>query len=288
MPGVNLNKIIADAGSRLQEVGIEAGPAEAELVLCDLLDCDRLFLYLHGPSLIDEALLKKFDAIIQKRLTRYPLQYILGNAWFYGRKFLVNEEVMVPTPETELLLESALRAVRFCKSDPVRLLDIGAGSGVVAVSARLENQDIDITASDISPEALRVAKLNAGRFEVDERIRFVESDLFDAFDSSDKFDIIVSNPPYISDRQYEEVEPEVKADPTLALLGGEKGLDVITKLIDRAPDFLTRPGFLMFEIGFDQANEVFSMVKKDGRYLECSLIKDLSDIDRIVICKVGQ
>ena len=130
MENVNVNKLIADAGKKLQEVGIEAGPAEAELVLCDLLDVDRLQLYLHGHALIDDKILQKFNAVIRKRLTRYPLQYILGNAWFYGRKFLVNGDVMVPSPETELLLESVLRSVRFCQSDPVRLLDVGVGSGV--------------------------------------------------------------------------------------------------------------------------------------------------------------
>jgi release factor glutamine methyltransferase len=287
MPDFNLNKLIAEAGARLQEVGIEAGPTEAELILCDLFDFDRLHLYLDGPSMIDDDILQKFNDIIEKRLTRYPLQYILGNAWFYGRKFLVNEDVMVPCPETELLLETALRATRFCGSDPVRLLDIGVGSGVVAVSARLENEDLDITAVDISEDALHVARVNAGRFEVEDKIRFFKSDLFEVFGPDDKFDIIVSNPPYVSDSEYEQVEPEVKADPKLSLLAGSTGLDVIQRLIAEAPDHLMRPGFLLFEIGFDQADEIFELVKDDGRYCDYSLLKDLSDIDRVVILKVA-
>ncbi len=286
MAGVNINALIAEAGKKLQEVGIEAGPIEAELILEDLLDIDRLQLYLNGPSLITDDILKKFDAVVKKRLTRYPLQYILGNAWFYGRKFLVNEDVMVPTPETELLLESLLRAVRFCESDPVRVLDMGTGSGVVAVSAKLENPDLDIAAVDISPDALHVAQVNAERFDVAESIRFMQSDLFENIEPSERFDIIASNPPYITSGEYGGLEPEVLADPKVALVSGPKGLDIITRLVAESPDYLARPGFLMFEIGFDQADEVFAMVKGDGRYVDCSLFKDLSDIDRLVVCKV--
>ncbi len=287
MPDINLNKLIAQAGEKLQEVGIEAGLVEAELILCDLLDFDRLHLYLHGPSMLDDKLLQKFNQVIEKRLTRYPLQYILGNAWFYGRKFLVNEDVMVPCPETELLLDSVVRAARFCKSDPVRLLDIGTGSGVVSISAKLENENLEVTAVDISDEALHVAQVNAGRFEIEDEIRFIRSDLFEALEAGERFDIIASNPPYISVSEYEEVEPEVKADPKLSLLGGPKGLDIINRLVAEAPDYLMRPGFLIFEIGFDQAEVIFDMVKSDGRYSDCSLLKDLADIDRIIICKVN-
>jgi release factor glutamine methyltransferase len=286
MPEVNLNKLIAEAGKKLQAVGIDAGLAEAELILCDLLDFNRLHLYLHGPSMIDDEIIEKFNRIVEKRLTRYPLQYILGSAWFYGRKFLVNEDVMVPCPETELLLESILRARRFCESSPIRLLDIGVGSGVVAISAKLEDDNLDVTATDVSPEALHVARVNAGRFEVDNKIRFIQSDLFGAIAKEEKFDIIASNPPYVSESEYEEVEPEVKADPRLSLLAGPRGMDIIERMIAKAPDFMARPGFLMFEIGFNQSQDIFDLVESDGRYSDCSLLKDLSDIDRVVICKV--
>lgn len=286
MAKVNVNSFIAEAGKKLEQVGIEAGPAEVELILCDLLDVNRLQLFLNGPSLIDEKIRKKFDAVIKKRLTRYPLQYILGNAWFYGRKFLVNEDVMVPTPETELLLESILRSARLCASDPVRLLDVGVGSGVIAISAILENAELDVTAIDISAEALRVAQVNADRFGVADSIRFIHSDLFAALGDDERFDIIASNPPYISTGEYDELEPEVKADPPLALLAGPRGLDVISRLIAEAPDYMERPGVLMFEIGYNQVEEIFTLVDEDGRYAEYTLLKDLNDLDRLIICKI--
>jgi len=285
-PPINLNAVIANAAKKLEAAGIEAGAAEAEIVLCELLDFDRLHLYLHGPSLIDENLLREFDTIIDRRTTRYPLQYILGSAWFYNRRFVVNEAVMVPCPETELLLENVLRIARFCKSDPVRLLDVGVGSGVIAVSAKLENEALDVTAVDISPDALAVARQNADAFELDGQIRFVQSDLFSSLDKSERFDIIASNPPYIADYEFPTLPPEVKADPKAALLGGEKGLDIIKRLVREAPDYLTRPGYLLFEIGYNQSDDVFALIDSDNSYSDFSVLKDLADIDRIVMCKV--
>jgi release factor glutamine methyltransferase len=283
----NLNTLISDAAQKLEAVGIESGAAEAEYILCELLDFDRLHLYLHGPSLIDDDLIERFNTIVTKRLTRYPLQYILGVAWFFGRKFVVNEAVMVPTPETELLLDSILRAARQCRSHPVSVLDVGVGSGVLSVSATLENQELDIMALDISEAALGVAKQNAERLEAVERIRFIQSDLFAALKPEQRFDIIASNPPYIADGEYDGLPPEVKADPRISLLGGPKGMDVINRLIKEGPDYLKRPGYLMFEIGYDQAEDVFSSVQADSHYVDCTLLKDLNDVDRVIICRVG-
>jgi len=286
MAAGNLNTLIADAARKLETVGIESGGAEAEYILCELLDFDRLHLYLHGPSLIDDALIARFEAIIAKRLTRYPLQYILGVAWFFGRKFIVNEAVMVPTPETELLLDSILRASRRCRSHPVTVLDVGVGSGVLSVSAALENPELAITAVDISDAALGVARQNAERLDAADRITFVQSDLFSALKPGPQFDIIASNPPYIADGEYDGLPLEVKADPRISLLGGPKGMDIINRLIKEAPDYLRRPGYLMFEIGYDQAQDVFAAVQADSRYVDCTLQKDLNDIDRVVICRV--
>lgn len=284
MPKANLNRILAKAAEKLETAGIDAGMAEAEIVLCDLLDLDRLKLYLDAAGLITDDIRNTFNAVIERRCTRYPLQYILGSAWFYNRKFLVNESVMIPCPETELLLESVLRAGRSLQANPVRLLEIGCGSGVVAVSAALEDPQLDITAIDISEAALAVARQNAERLGVAAPLRLMISDLFSAL-SGERFDIIASNPPYIADGDYAELPPEVKADPKISLVAGLRGLDIIKRLVTEAPDHLNRPGILMFEIGYDQAEAIFEMVDVDGRYADCILLKDLADIDRIIICK---
>ena len=282
----NLNLVISEAAKRLEEVGIEAGAAEAELILCDLLDCTRLHLFLQGSSLLNDELMEKFNAIIEKRLSRYPLQYILGSSWFYGRKFKVTEAVMVPCPETEILMDSVLRSARFCPSKPVRILDIGTGSGVLALTLKLENPELEITASDVSEEALAVARENAARFKIEDDIRFLRSDLFAAIRDDEKFDIIASNPPYITTGDYEDLPPEVKADPTVSLLAGELGLDIIERILIEAPDHLNVPGYLIFEVGDNQAQGIFEIVDQDKRYSDCMLIKDLADIDRIVLCKI--
>jgi len=286
MSKMNLNRLIADTATRLKEAGIDDGAAEAELILCELLDFDRLHLYLNGPSLLDDHILQKFNDIIERRLTRYPLQYILGSAWFFGRKFMINEAVMVPTPETEFLLDLVLGASRNNKSPHPKLLDIGCGSGIIAISAKLENPNLEVTALDISNAALQVARQNAAHFEIDNQLRFVESDLFTSLGKNEKFDIIASNPPYIADGDYDGLPPEVKADPKTALLGGVRGLDIISRIITESPRYLHPAGFLMFEMGYNQAEEVLEMVKKDGRYVSCNLIKDLNDIDRVAVCRI--
>lgn len=286
MSKINLNRLIADTAARLKEVGIDDGAAEAELILCELLDFDRLHLYLNGPSLLDDQLLRKFQDVIEKRVKRYPLQYILGSAWFFGRKFVVNEAVMAPTPETEFLLDLVLRGARNGKLPYPKLLDVGCGSGVIAISAKLENPNMEVTALDISAAALKVTRRNAARFEIDDQLRLIESDLFASLEKNERFDIIASNPPYIADSDYDGLPPEVKADPKRALLGGEKGLDIISRLISEAPGYLHQSGFLMFEMGYNQAEEVLEMVKRNGRYVDCTLIKDLNDIDHMAVCRI--
>lgn len=287
MPDNIINELISKAAAKLKAAGIDAGKAEAEIVLCDLLECERLKLYLDGHALITPKIIEDFHHIIDRRQSRYPLQYILGSAYFYGRKFLVDENVMVPCPETELLLESVLRTARLSNASPVRLLDIGTGSGVVSISSKLENPALDVTASDISPDALAVAQKNAELFGVAQDIRWIESDVFSAIDPAQRFDIIASNPPYIASDTYDMLPPEVKADPTLSLLGGKQGMEVIERLLKQAPDYLNPSGTLAFEIGYDQADAIFEIVRADNRYVHYSLLKDLADIDRIVICKTG-
>ena len=279
----SLPKFIADKGHILETVGIEAGKAEVELILCNLLDVDRLNLYLHGPTLITDDILTKFDGVLNRRATRYPLQYILSEMWFYGRRFHVTPDVMVPTPETEVLCEAALGFLRKKNCVSPHILDIGVGSGVISVTMANEFPSCEILALDISPGAIAVAARNAQTLGGHERITFRESDFLAAVKQNERFDLILSNPPYISEAEYVALPPEVLADPKIALTSGDEGLDAIKIILRDAPRFLAPGGRIMFEIGYNQAERVAQLTESDSRYRSIVILKDLNDIDRVVI-----
>jgi len=251
---VSIPQLIVEKAKRLEQAGIDVARVEVEWILCKVLGVDRLNLFLHGSQLLDDDKLTEIDKIISKRATRYPLQYILEESWFYGRKFFVSPAVMVPTPETELLCGRALEFIRKHKADIPRILDLGVGSGVIAVTIATELENVALVALDIS-----------------------------AITSSERFDLIVSNPPYIREPDYAGLPPEVKADPKIALTSGEDGLAAIRVILREAPDYLTDNGRIMFEIGFGQSVAVAELTEEDDRYCEIDIIRDLNNIDRLVI-----
>jgi release factor glutamine methyltransferase len=279
----NLPSLITGKAKALHEAGIDQAEAEVEIILCHLLQTDRLHLYLDGHRLLNDSTLTKLDGIIQKRATRYPLQYILGEAWFYGRRFYVSPDVMVPAPETEVLCETAVGFVRERKITKPRILDLGVGSGVIAVTMVRELQDCSVLAVDISLPAIEVAKKNAENLGVNNNVQFRCSDFFNSITSEETFDLILSNPPYISEKEYETLPPEVLADPKIALFAGKEGLDAIEIILRDAPNYLVPGGRIMFEIGYRQAEAVTRLTEKDRRYTSIVIIKDLNDIDRVVI-----
>jgi len=275
-----------EAEAELRQAGIDAAAAETEIILLSLLSIERIDLYLHGAKLIDDEILGKFHDIVKKRATRYPLQYILGEMWFYGRRFAVNQSVMVPTPETEILCETAVHFIDFMGLNKARVLDIGAGSGVIAVTVAGEIDDADVTAVDLSPDALEVARVNAETHGVADRISLVCSDLFSAIIPHKQFDLILSNPPYISEEEYKDLPPEVLADPKISLVAGEQGMDIIEAIVEKSPDYLAPSGRLIFEIGYNQADLVTKLTENDNRYISLTILRDLNDVDRVVMLGV--
>jgi release factor glutamine methyltransferase len=282
---LQLPKLIVEKARLLEQAGIECSRVEVELILCHLLDVDRLNLYLHGENLITDKILSRFDQILKRRATRHPLQFILGEAWFYGRTFLVNEAVMAPTPETELLCESAIRFVRESGLESPKILDLGVGSGVISVTLACELEYADILAVDISPQALEIARKNAKLMEVGGKIDFRQSDLFSSLTTEETFDLILSNPPYISEEDYPDLPPEVLADPKVAMVSGSEGLDHIRRILDEAPDYLVEGGLLAFEMGFDHADKVTKITERDSRYISLTIVQDLNDIPRIAMLR---
>ncbi len=268
---------------QLTAAGIEQAEAEVEWVLCHVLGVDRLRLYLDGDTLLTEEALLRADEIIRRRVTRYPLQFILQESWFYGRKFFVTEAVMAPTPETEMLVESGLRFLSGRELAAPKILDVGVGSGVISVSLAKENSSCRVVALDISAEALAVARRNAVDHEVADRVEFRESDFFAAVADGERFDLIISNPPYIAEPDYGGLDPEVRADPKIAMTSGPDGLDAIRVILREAPEHLNPGGRIMFEIGHDQAETIMTSTGSDSRYTSFVLLQDLNDRDRVII-----
>ena len=279
----HLTKFISEKGKILEDAGIDRGKAEVEIILCSLLDIERLQLYLYGEKLINDDIIDKFDKILEKRRTRYPLQYILEESWFYGRRFFVSPAVMVPTPETELLCETAIGFIKKHKLSNPNIIDLGVGSGVIAITLAKELPQCRIMALDISDEALDIARKNAQDLKADDKITFLQSDYFTNIDPNQKYDLILANPPYISEDEYKELPPEVLADPKVSLTSGDEGLDAVKIILRDAPDYLNKNGRIMFEIGYNQADRVVELTGDDDRYNSIVILKDLNDIDRVVI-----
>jgi len=214
-----------------------------------------------------------------------PVQYIVGHSEFCGMNFLVDERVLIPRPETELLVRAA--ADIFCSIPntqyPIHILDLCTGSGCIAIALTKMLPDCKIVASDISEEALALAKLNASKLDAGRNIEFVSSDLFSKIRG--RYDIIVSNPPYIAGFEFETLQKEVLMEPRLALYGGEDGLDFYRRIIQEAPRYLNSGGYLVFEMGFGQAGEIKEIVDGAGAFKVTDIEKDFNGIDRVLIAR---
>ncbi|MBD3258444.1 peptide chain release factor N(5)-glutamine methyltransferase [candidate division GN15 bacterium] len=283
-----LPEFIAQQAKRLAEVGIDVPKSEIEWMLCHVMKIDRLHLYLYGHTLFDEARRARFEEIVQRRLTREPLQFIIEEAWFYGRKFYVNPSVMAPTPETEGLCEAAMGFIERRGWEAPRILDVGVGSGVISVTMACELAGASVVALDVSAEAIEVARRNAHELEVADRIEFRQSDLFSVLADDERFDVILSNPPYIREVDWEDLMPEVKADPKIAMTAGPEGLDIVRRLVADGARYLNPGGRMMFEIGLGQSETVTTIAQEHGAYSFVNCIKDLNDLDRIMILGVSE
>ncbi|HEX5036623.1 MAG TPA: peptide chain release factor N(5)-glutamine methyltransferase [bacterium] len=279
-------KLIQWTTGHFEKKGIPNPRLDAELLLASVLKCKRVDLYIGFENAVSEKHLAEYKALIERRAKREPLQYILGETEFWGLKFKVTPEVLIPRPETELLVEECLKFVgaQFIAPGPDEsgpyILDIGTGSGCIAVSLAKHIPEAKVVATDISKESLEVAKENAEANGVADRIEFVASDIapwlfFETRGS--KFDLIVSNPPYIDPLELDLLQAEVsRHEPRRALDGGKGGLEIVDKILTEAPDFLKSPGRLMLEVGEGQAE---ALKKK----YPCETRKDYGGIERVII-----
>lgn len=264
----------------LEKKSVESSRANAEILLAEILKCKRLELYLSFDKPLNEIELNQYREFIKQRGLRIPLQYIIGNVEFYGMKFMVNQNVLIPRPETELLVEKII--IENQNSDNLRILDIGAGSGNISVSLGKHLTNSKVIGIEISKLAISVAKQNAALNLVNENVAFVKFDIMsDNLSKLKKFDLIVSNPPYVSENDFAELEPELKLhEPTIALTDGNDGLTFYKKIISSVTQLLNPSGKIYFEIGKDQHHLIMDMMK--DKFTDVKSYKDYSGIDRIV------
>lgn len=270
--------ILKEATQILQVAGVPEARREAGSLLSFVIGKDRTFLISHADDELDEHHVDLFRDAVERRGAGEPLQYITGVQDFFGREFRVTPGVLIPRPETELLVEAALEV------NNKLICDVGTGSGCIAITLLCELDDARAVAVDKSPTALEIAKFNARKLSVAERAEFVVSDCFDALDARE-FDLIVSNPPYVSADALAGLQREVRDhEPFVALSPGADGLSIIRRLINEAPVFLKPNGHLIMEIGFDQGEAIPQLIDANDWELR-EIRPDLQGIPRIVVLR---
>ncbi len=250
-------EVISKSSDFLAKKGVESPRLQTELLLSHVLQLPRMKLYLNFERKLTEPELDGVRKLIQRRGQREPLQHLVGSTSFCGLEMAVNRHVLIPRPETELLAEAGWQFLATLSSQPSTALDFGTGSGCIAIALAAKSPTTRVVALDVSTEALAMARQNAAHNKVMERLEFRHGDGFAAMKSGERFDLIVSNPPYIASAEIETLQPEVRDhDPRGALDGGADGLDFYRRLAAEAGDFLQPHGKLMLEFGEGQAEAI--------------------------------
>ncbi|MFN3534827.1 MAG: peptide chain release factor N(5)-glutamine methyltransferase, partial [Desulfatiglandales bacterium] len=284
-PRWTIEGLLRTSAEYLSEKGIENPRLNAELLLSKALNLSRLKLYLDLKRPLTEQEASDFRILIKRRLKREPLQYILGTAPFYTVQLKVGPGVLIPRPETELLVDTILKEIRSGKFGigPILCLDIGTGSGCIAISVLKESKDTLFVATDISDAALSYARENASSEGVSDRLDLRQGDLFEPIGRWEHFAIIVSNPPYVREDQWEMLQPEIREfEPKVALTAGPDGLSIVRRIVREGIDYMKEGGLLLLEIAPSQAKEVSHMMEEAG-LKDIRLLKDLSGAHRAVL-----
>ena len=276
---MKLEEVLADTTIKLSRSGIEGAARDARILSAFALEIPISELSLKTNEQVSEKIISKLEKLILRRVNREPISKILGRREFWGRSFFINENVLDPRGDTETLID-------FVIEKPVKsVLELGTGSGAIAITLACEWKEVHVTAVDISEKALSLAKINAEKFNVQNKIDFLKSDWFEAVKGP--FDLIISNPPYIGLIEKDELSDEViKYDPEIALFAGCDGLDAFKRIIPNLAKFLNPDGFVVLETGPSQSNQVKIMMNTFG-FIDTNIMKDLSGKDRLVAAKLA-
>ena len=288
---MNLKQALEYGTNILIENEIKNPVLKTRIVLADLINKNKEYLITHEDEELNKDLEQEYLSRIEKLCKNIPVQYITNKQEFMGLEFYVDENVLIPQPDTEILVEEVINICKgqYPRAETFSLLDLCTGSGAIGISLAKYIENCKITLSDISIDALNIAKKNCkwvgGDIHIDPQnnIKTIQSDLFENI--KEEFDIIVSNPPYIKTNIIKTLDIEVQCEPQLALDGGEDGLDFYMRIINESYKYLKDNGYLCLEIGYDQKDGVINLIKESDEYEDIYSKKDLSGNDRIVVCK---
>ena len=272
-----VRRVLAWTASHFEKKGVDAPRLTAEILLAHVLGVTRVRLYVDLERPLQTAELAAYRRFIGQRTAGEPTQYLVGRKEFYGRPFQVDSRVLVPRPETELLVESVLQQLP--RDRPCRVLDVCTGSGCIAATVAAEREGASVWATELSPGAAAVARANAEALGVGGRVTVLEGDLLAPVPGGARFDVVVSNPPYVATAEIDTLSAEVRREPRLALDGGADGLDVVRRLAAEARRSLRPGGLLALEMGETQGAAVKALLEAAG-YEQVRVVKDLERRDR--------
>lgn len=279
---MNIKQALEEAKNILKSNNFEDSNIIAKELLSYVLKKDKVYLTINSDTALTDTEYAEFTKCIEQIIDGKPLQYITQKQEFMGIDFFVNEDVLIPQPDTEILVETVLDICKKYDKQSLRMLDLCTGSGAIAISlSKILNTQV--FASDVSIKALKVAEKN--NVMNNTKVEFIESNLFEKI-NGEKFDIIVSNPPYIKNEEIKSLSKQVQNEPYIALAGGEDGLDFYRKIIDEAYKHINENGYLCLEIGYDQKEDLIKLIKQNENYEYENCIKDLSNNDRCIIAKI--
>lgn len=284
---MKIKEVVEEGKKALDEINLEDSGIISRELLCYLLNKSKQYLVINMNEELDNDIYKTFIENINKIIAGTPIQYITNKQEFMGLEFYVDENVLIPQPDTEILVENVINICNNIKESKTKILDLCTGSGAIAIALSHElnsrGTELEVFASDISENALEVAHKNNKKNNT--KVQFIHSDLFRNI-SDDDFNIIVSNPPYIRKNIIQTLSEQVKNEPIIALDGGTDGLFFYRKIAEQARKHIRNNGYLCLEIGYDQKEEVLNLLKQFKEYRDTKTIKDLSGNDRCIIAKV--
>lgn len=278
---MNIEEILKKEINNLKQNNIENSTLKAKILLANILKVKKEYLLIHSEEQVKQEDKIKYENCIKELIKGKPLQYITNKQEFMGLNFYVDENVLIPQPDTEILVEKAIEIAETTQKN--KILDMCTGSGCIAISLAKKINNVQITAVDISNSALNVANKNAINNNVENKIKFINSDMFNNIE--EKFDIIVSNPPYIETETINKLEIEVQNEPHVALDGGIDGLKFYKIIANNAFEYLNENGYLLLEIGYNQQESVTQLLQDTGKYKNIETIKDLGGNYRVVIAR---